>query len=165
MIKILSDTLAPPMMAVKGFSDFNNTFSALETSPSMSRPNIFLSASKKSATIAVDAWALCAVPNASLMYTSPNVLNCSANPMSPFSSSLWKRRFSSNNTSPFCSKAAACAAASPMQSAEKKTSGSSPSSFCKWGTRWISEYFLSGPSFGLPKWLIRITDPPSCNTF
>ena len=34
-----------------------------------------------------------------------------------------------------------------------------------WLTKCLREYFSVGPSFGLPKWLIKITLPPSANIF
>ena len=71
-ISILSETFAPPIMATKGFSASCNTFSALFTSASISRPNIFLSSGKNFAITAVEACARCAVPKASFTYTSPS---------------------------------------------------------------------------------------------
>ena len=88
MIKILSDTFAPPIIAVKGFCASCNTFSALTTSPSITNPKVLFSLEKNCAIIAVEACALCAVPKASFTYTSPNFANFSANATSPFSSSL-----------------------------------------------------------------------------
>ena len=35
----------------------------------------------------------------------------------------------------------------------------------RWFTRCFKEYFSVGPSFGRPKWLIKITLPPSANIF
>ena len=88
IIKILSDTLAPPIIAVKGFSEPCKTFSALATSAFMTRPNILLPGAKNCAITAVEACARCAVPNASFTYTSPRVLSFCAKASSPFSSSL-----------------------------------------------------------------------------
>ena len=88
MIKILSDTFAPPMMAVKGFCASCNTFSALTTSASIKKPKVLFSFEKYCAMMAVEACALCAVPKASFTYTSPSFANFSANAGSPFSSSL-----------------------------------------------------------------------------
>ncbi len=67
MISILSEIFAPPIMAVKGFSAFSNTFLALSSSAAMTRP-AHLSL-KNCATIVVDACARCAVPKASFTYT------------------------------------------------------------------------------------------------
>jgi hypothetical protein len=45
-VSISYQKLLPAMIAVKGFSELCNTFSALFTSPSISKPNILLSAGK-----------------------------------------------------------------------------------------------------------------------
>ena len=55
IIRILSETFAPPIIAVNGFSAVCKTFSALTTSASINNPNIFLSEVKKSAITDVDA--------------------------------------------------------------------------------------------------------------
>ena len=53
----VKDPVPPPMIAVNGFSDPCNTFSALTTSPSINNPNTFLSAGKYFAITAVEACA------------------------------------------------------------------------------------------------------------
>ena len=58
-------TLAPPMMASRGLAGVESTLLSASTSPCMSRPNA-LSSGKNFAMTAVDAWARCAVPKASL---------------------------------------------------------------------------------------------------
>ena len=58
-------TLAPPITAATGFSAPPSTCSSALTSPSIRKPNA-LSSGKKRAITAVDAWARCTVPKASL---------------------------------------------------------------------------------------------------
>ena len=65
IIKILSETFAPPIIAVKGFCAACITFSALTTSPSITKPKVLFAAEKNCAIIAVEACARCAVPKAS----------------------------------------------------------------------------------------------------
>ena len=43
--------------------------------------------------------------------------------------------------------------------------GEVPSRASKAGTMWRREYLSSGPPFGLPRWLIRMAEPPSANIF
>src|SRR5579863_7095513 len=57
----------------------------------------------------------------------------------------------------------AFSAGEPMQSSAKMIGVFS--SFRRWGTRWLREYFSVGPSFGRPRWLIRIAFPPSARIF
>ena len=71
MISILEETLDPPIIAVKGRSGFFITLSTLSNSPFITYPNN-LSLGKNLAITAVEAWARCAVPKASLIQTSPN---------------------------------------------------------------------------------------------
>jgi hypothetical protein len=74
MIRILSETFAPPMIATNGFSDCKTFLHCLLRF--IKSPNILLSGAK----ICNDRSRRmpCAVPNASLTYTSP-AYNCPAN--------------------------------------------------------------------------------------
>jgi hypothetical protein len=65
MTLILSLTLAPPRMATKGFSGFFSTRPRYSISFFIRKPAAF--SFTKGTIPAVEAWARCAVPNASLM--------------------------------------------------------------------------------------------------
>ncbi len=67
-------------------------------------------------TATIEASGRCAVPKASLTYSSPNLPSCFAKPGSSFCSSLWKRTFSSINTSPGFSALAIASTSGPTQS-------------------------------------------------
>ena len=71
--------LCPANDGRKWFFCIMQYFFSTFTSPSINKPNILLSAGKNFAITAVEACARCAVPNASFTYTSPSLLNFSAN--------------------------------------------------------------------------------------
>ena len=77
----------------------NSSFSMAFTSFSSRLPKN-LSSLKNWAIIVVDAWGLCAVPKASLTYTSPCCANFLAKVLSPSFSSGWNLRFSNKTTCP-----------------------------------------------------------------
>ena len=82
MIVILEETFAPPKIAKTGFSPVFITWSIAFTSCSNNFPKAFLFW-KKEAMMAVEACALCAVPNASFTYTDPRLDSCFAKSSSP----------------------------------------------------------------------------------
>src|SRR5260370_748790 len=75
-----------------------------------------------------------------------------------FSSSLWKRRFSSSNTSPGFSARTASSASGPMQSSAKATG--LPSAFDSGSTKGLSDISGTRLPSGRPKWLSTITLAP-----
>ena len=79
-------------------------------------------------------------------------------PASFFSSSLWKRRFSSSSTSPFLSARTASSAAAPMQSSAKATG--LPSALDNGSTSGFSDISGTRLPSGRPKWLSTTTLAP-----
>ena len=159
---ILSDTLAPPIIAVKGFSGRCSTLSILFNSLTIRYPNIF-SSGKNFAIIVVDACALWAVPKASFTYTSARSASFLANDSSPLFSSLWNLRFSSRRTSPGLSSFTILDVSSPIQSFANLTSVSSNSE--RRGIIFLRENFFSYSPFGRPRWDIKIVAPPEERIF
>src|SRR5579884_1750437 len=108
-----------------------------------------------------EACSRCEEPNASSTKSpSQRAASWRENASSFFSSSAWKRTFSSKSTSP-SRRALLCASASgPTQSPENATGFSSNSwSFFATG---FSEYLGSGPPFGRPRCEARTSRPPFC---
>src|SRR5471032_624422 len=89
---------------------------------------------------------------------SPRAESMSMKPASFFSSSLWKRRFSSNSTSPFLSARTASSAMAPMQSSAKATG--LPIALASGSTRGFSDISGTRLPSGWPKWLSTITLAP-----
>jgi len=89
---------------------------------------------------------------------SPSAASWSTKPLSFFSSSLWKRRFSSSSTSPGCSAFTAASACGPTQSSAKATG--LPSALLSGSISGFSD--ISGTRFpsGRPKWLSTTTLAP-----
>src|SRR5688500_10353835 len=79
-------------------------------------------------------------------------------PASFFSSSLWKRRFSSSSTSPGFSVRTASSASGPTQSSAKATG--LPSAFDNGSTSGFSDISGTRLPSGRPKWLSTITLAP-----
>ena len=75
-----------------------------------------------------------------------------------FSSSLWKRRFSSSSTSPGFSARTASSASGPMQSSAKATG--LPSALDSGSTSGFSDISGTRLPSGRPKWLSTITLAP-----
>ncbi len=105
----------------------------------------------------MDACARCAAENASLTQMSPSLASSATKAGSFFSSSLWKRVFSRQRTSPSFIAATALAAASPMQSSAKATGFLM--TFDSASATGFSESLASRP-FGRPKCASRMTLPP-----
>ena len=98
MTSSLSETLAPPRIATNGRSGDPSALPRYSTSSAIRKP---AAASLTWCTMpSVDACARCADPNASFTYTSASEASAAANAGSFFSSSAWKRRFSSRITPP-----------------------------------------------------------------
>src|ERR1700730_14440920 len=89
---------------------------------------------------------------------SPSAESLSMKPASFFSSSLWKRRFSSSSTSPFLSARTASSATAPMQSSAKATG--LPIALASGSTRGLSDISGTRLPSGRPKWLSTITLAP-----
>src|SRR6202171_6358404 len=105
----------------------------------------------------VDACARCAAENASLTQISPSFASSATNAGSFFSSSLWKRVFSRQRTSPSFIALTAFSATSPTQSSAKATG-----LLITWASAaatGFSESLASRP-LGRPKCASRITLPP-----
>src|SRR3990167_10243173 len=112
-----------------------------------------------SASTAVVTWRRCAAEKASLTKMSPSAAISFARSMSPFSSPLWKRVFSSRMTPAGGRSAIAFFTCSPLQSAMKLTLA--PSTFATapaTGARLISA--VRSP-FGRPKCASRATFAPA----
>mmetsp|Transcript_9355 Transcript_9355/g.18722 ORF Transcript_9355/g.18722 Transcript_9355/m.18722 type:complete len:209 (+) Transcript_9355:587-1213(+) len=172
--RILSLILAPPTMAVSGRSTLspitwlNASSSLLTRSPATHGIRPFIPT--------IDACARCAVPNASLTYTSPSFdsdsrkattcssvgLNAVPSAFTPLpSSSAWKRRFSRTMMEPSAGLAHAASVSAPTHDGRNVTGllRSSPRRSAT-GFRVIFSFGL--PS-GRPKCDIRMTAlaPPS----
>mmetsp|Transcript_4976 Transcript_4976/g.3601 ORF Transcript_4976/g.3601 Transcript_4976/m.3601 type:complete len:271 (+) Transcript_4976:341-1153(+) len=163
---ILSATLAPPMTTVRGLSGLSSTLAKYSSSFLSRKPAALVS----TPTPTMEECALCAVPNASFTYSSPNRVSDALNAsmaafsaftfwslMTPFpSSAMWKRKFSSNISCWLEELMHAFSTSGPTQSGRKSTFFFSKSSSA--GTRGLRENLSFGCPFGRPKWLMRITD-------
>src|SRR6266704_2762957 len=105
----------------------------------------------------VEACARCAAENASLTQILPSFASSATNAGSFFSSSLWKRVFSRQRTSPSCIAAIAFWATSPMQSSANETGFLITCASA--AATGFSESLGSCP-FGRPKCASNITLPP-----
>ena len=110
---ILSETFAPPSIAINGLSGLLIAFPKTVNSFSIKNPD---TAGKYAAIPAVEACALCAAPNASFTYTSAIDANFFANSGSLSVSSLWNLTFSRSIISPSFKFAALFVASSPITS-------------------------------------------------
>ena len=158
MTPILSEILAPPRMATKGRSGDVSRRPRNCNSFSMRKP---ATAGRYWATPTTDAWARCALPNASLT-KSPSgpasAANCRANSGSFLRSPGWKRVFSSSITSPGFNSRAIASARGPTVSGQNLTGWPSRVARCS-ATGW-REYFGSGLPLGRPRWDMRMTAAP-----
>src|SRR5881396_344268 len=111
---ILSDTLAPPRTATYGFSGWSRRRDRDAISASISRPAAGRGRCRVIPT--TEACARWAVPKASFTYRSASAASLREKASSFFSSSGWKRRFSSTSDSPACRPRARPSTSSPMQS-------------------------------------------------
>ena len=153
---ILSATFAPPSIATNGLSGFSSAPPIMLSSLPIRKP---ATAGRYAATPAVEAWARCTVPKASLTYISAREASFLANSGSFFSSSLWKRRFSSSSISPSFSAAAFCCASSPMQSEAKYMFTLGSSSLSRFATGARENSFFTSP-LGRPRWEQSIIRAP-----
>ena len=115
---ILSDTLAPPRIAMKGCSGFSSALDRYATSFCMRKP---MPAGRRCATPSVEACARWAAPKASLTYRSLPAASALAKTGSFFFSPGWKRRFSRRMTSPSFMAVTAVSTSGPTQSARHAT--------------------------------------------
>ncbi len=113
-------------------------------------------------TPSVEACARCAVPNASLTYTSPRLASSFANVSSFFSSSAWKRRFSSRRHFARLQRRRPLPAPACRCSRWRTCTGRFSSVAEMLGDRLQRELRVRASLSGRPRWLIRITAPPSC---
>jgi hypothetical protein len=169
MMRILSETLAPPMMAVKGFCDWCRTFSALadfafhQQAEHPFVPGEKLGDDGRGSMGAVGgAEGVVDIDVAELGELFGEGL------IAFFLFFIEAEVFQQQHLAGF-ELAAAVVAASPIQSLAKSTvvfdSPGPLSSSCRWGTRCLREYLSVGPSLGRPRWLIRMTLPPSFRIF
>src|SRR5215831_1969313 len=112
---------------------------------------------------AVEAWARCAVPNASITHTSAFSASSRAKAGSFASSSLWKRRFSSSTTWVGVWSFTIFRTPSPTQSSASSTSYGFPSSSERTRAAGSSESLGSTP-FGRPRCDATMSFPPICST-
>ncbi|MPN05640.1 hypothetical protein SDC9_152891 [bioreactor metagenome] len=152
---ILSDTLAPPKMATKGRLGLVRAPPITEISFSIRNPH---TAGRNFATPSVEAWARWADPKASLTYISARSASDLAKVGSFFSSSLWKRTFSSSMTSESFRAEESAFASSPITSFAILTFVFK-SSLRRFATG-FKEYFSEYSPLGLPRWEQRITFAP-----
>ena len=115
------------------------------------------------ATPVVDAWALCAAPNASFTYTSASAASARAKSGSFDSSPGLKRRFSSISTPPGGRSRTREAASGPTQSGDSDT-GRSNSSARRRATGATLSSFTTLP-FGRPIWQQRTTLHPQATRY
>jgi hypothetical protein len=153
---ILSDTFAPPRIAMYGFSGAVTMVPSAAISFSRRNPQ------PRSRYSFARPWTLacarCTAPNASSTYTSASVASSRQKSSSSFSSSSWKRRFSSRHTCPARRSYTTFFAASPMQSSGSVTS--CPRSSARRIAHGSRERRGSGPFFGRPRWLAQTTRAP-----
>ena len=142
----MSETFAPPKIAIKGLTGFSKASPKNFNSFSIKNPD---TAGKNLVTPSVELCALWAVPNASFTNTSPNDANCLLNPSSLSVSSLWNLTFSKSKISPFCRFLAFVIASSPITSLAIliSTFSNLPNSFATG----FKEYSGLNSPFGLPK--------------
>ena len=152
---ILSDTLAPPITATTGLCGCSRHAPSISSSRAINRP---ATDGRNLVTPAVEAWARCAAPKASLTNTSPRTDSLRANPGSFASSRLLNRRFSSKATPPGSRESITFSGTLPAGPRASTTSipSSSDSRLRTGASRNISS--TSPP--GRPKWEHSITRAP-----
>src|SRR5699024_9358312 len=157
---ILSETLAPPKIATKGRSGLFTTPPINLISLSIKNPD---AVSTLDAMPTLDACSRCAVPNASLINTSPKEDQYLPNSGSFLDSFLpstsSKRVFSNNNTPPSDKSLIAFSSFSPRVSGTNVTF-SFNNSLKRSATGLSDNSFLSSSVFTLPKCENKITLPP-----
>src|SRR6266511_4146907 len=154
---ILSETLAPPMIATNGRAGLPSALPRYSSSFWMRKPAAF--SFTNFAMPAVEACARCAVPNASFTQTSASAASSFANPSSFFSSSGWNRRFSRSSTCPSLRSRTSFTTPSPTQSSARMTSLRSSSESRAAAGSSDSFWRSSGFPFGRPRCEARITRP------
>ncbi len=115
---ILVEIFEPPMMATSGWGGSVMIRASVLISRSIRSP---ATAGRYCAIPTVEAWARCAVPKASLTYSSPSAASCLAKSGSFFVSPGWKRTFSSRTISPSRIAFTAASTAGPTQSSRWRT--------------------------------------------
>jgi len=160
MTGIFVETLAPPRMAVSGRVGESTAALMYCSSFSMRKPPA-AGPSMFPTTPAVDAWARCAVPNASFTYASApeDPANAAAKNESFLVSPAWNRTFSRRTTPPAGAAAQALATSSPMQSSVWTTSTSRSSE--KRPTMGATEKAGSGRPLGRPMCVATTTRAPA----
>ena len=166
MSRILSLTFAPPRMASLGLAGASSTWRKASSSRATRKPAALTSKPSPS----IDECARCAVPNASLTYTSARLRSearkaatasgaavtlapCASTPLP--SSSTWYRRFSSSSTLPWGGSAHAASASGPTQSPMKLTGRAR--SFSRAAATGASEHSGFRVPSGRPRWEQRTT--------
>ena len=149
---ILSLTLAPPIIAANGCSGSVTARPTYSISFSNRKP---AAAGRKWVTPSTEAWARWDTPKPSFTYKSAREASCSANSISFFSSSLWKRRFSKSRIWPGFSFLAAALASAPTQSGAKRIF--LPSSLPKCLATGAKLYLGFTCPLGRPRCAIKIT--------
>ena len=152
----LSEILAPPTIATNGRSGLSRTFPSAASSRAMSGPAA--GRAKWDATPAVDACARCAVPKASLTYSSASAASRPLSSGSLLSSPASNRMFSRSSTSPGLAAATAWRATSPAVSGTNRTGR--PTYWASIGATGASDSAGSGLPLARPRWEQAMTMAP-----